>query len=186
MWASGAAKAVVKFAQEEGYMGPFRLVRALPIYAHGAWTGYIIHETEAGAYVVELAAVYDWGQIFIDLAEIADTWEGFSHRAVEVTFKNNGVTDIAINLCSGNPNQVIEHYLALLEEAELTNGSERLRQNADGTFTLTLNLEVAYNALQGQNKHVFRLKMFLESVPTRSQHFDRKGSIEFINVELIP
>jgi hypothetical protein len=184
-YATGTGLPKIAMERENGHFGPFKTERNINIICD-SWTGMNMYDTENGTQIIELGGenTAEWAQTYIILDSLTDEKSGFSHDICELTIKNieGSINDFCINLDDGT---TLESTLLWMDEKTLKGNSKEVVQNDDGTTTFILNLQKAYSTFRGKSgDNNFRLKMFIESVPDRSQNYDREGQVEFIKVEL--
>ena len=188
VYATGTGRPAISMIKENGYIGPFKTERNINIICD-SWTGMSLYDTENNTQIIELggANTSDWAHPYIILEGLTDTGDKFSHDICELTIRNIdwSITDFCINLDNSTS---LETQLAWMDEktlkGESVSNTYSVIQNGDGTTTFILDLQKVYKTFAGKNSEVFRLKIFIESVPDRSGNYDREGMIEFIKVEL--
>lgn len=159
-------------------IGPVTLKTAID-YTSYEWCGYACIDTN-NSLVIHLYNVSDWNRVCFGL-DVTDTGSGFSKNQVEFTFKNidKSITDICFNLETKDGKAEKEvHWIS----DELFGNTNGVKQNADGTTTVTIDISKGYSALKGKMSSGVNLKAFIESVPNHSD-YDAKGSLEIISVK---
>lgn len=155
------------------------------------WTGIDTAITAEGSKILTLPGpdVPEFTNFSIALPEVYDTGDGFSYDTAVLTVRNidNSITDFRIVLEIGYWSDADHHeeILTELSNDELIYGYEEIAVvNEDGSITIYLDLSAVYESFQGRYLDNLRLKMFLESIPYNAEHFDRWGSMEFIDMTL--